>query len=91
MAADERAQLIKNMLGDLQTLTPPGMADIKQVELYTKWRSLLKPENKDITCPKPPEEVLKRVRQAKNQKARKRTAEKRKATTKQPTSDSNKE
>eukprot|EP00957_Ditylum_brightwellii_P183815 14001386-Ditylum_brightwellii.AAC.1 len=29
------------------------------MDLYTKWRKLLKPENQDKTCPEPPESIKK--------------------------------
>ena len=57
----EREPLIKGLLQELEVLSVPGIPDIKQVELYTKWRKLLKDENKDITCPKPSDVVLNSV------------------------------
>ena len=43
----------------------PGLSEIKQVELFTKWRHLLDDESKDITCPEPSKEASKRVKEAK--------------------------
>jgi hypothetical protein len=52
--ADERAVL---MATELETLPAPGLKEIKQVELYTKYRPLVPEEYR----PKPSDEVLKRV------------------------------
>ncbi len=46
-------------------LTPPGLKEIKMVELFTKFRCFLKPINMDKTCPYPGEAVLDRVKQNK--------------------------
>ena len=43
----------------------PGLSEIKQVELFTKWRHLLDDESKDITCPEPSKEASMRVKEAK--------------------------
>ena len=40
----------------------PGLSDIKQVHLNTKWRNLVPEEYRDITCPKPPDDVIKRIK-----------------------------
>jgi hypothetical protein len=34
-------------------LIPPGLKEIKMVELFTKFRRFLKPINMDKTCPYP--------------------------------------
>ena len=67
------------MIKELQVLEPPGLAEIKQVEMFTKWRSLLKKENQDVTCPKPTDEVMARIKKSRNEKARANTGNKRKA------------
>ena len=51
-SAEDRAPLIKNMMNEITNLEPPGIQPIKQVDLFTKWRKLLKP------CPKPADDVL---------------------------------
>ena len=68
MPPDQRLDRIWKLLDELQKLTPPGIPEIKQVELYSKWRPLLKLENQDITCPRPPTEVLDRVRSERRNK-----------------------
>jgi hypothetical protein len=75
-SAQDRAPLIKNMLNELQNLEPPGIQPIKQVDLFTKWRKLLKPENQDKTCPKPADDVLEGERTRKRNKTRAVTAKK---------------
>ena len=37
-----------------------GLSDIKQCELYFKWREFLPFQFQDITCPRPSDEVLTR-------------------------------
>ena len=69
-APEVRASLISNMLCELEKLEPPGLAPIKQVEMYTKWRPLLKPCNQEITCPRPSEDVIQKVKNEQNAKAR---------------------
>jgi hypothetical protein len=61
----------------LQGLQPPGLRDIKQVELYSKWRKFVPAEFADDICPKPSDEVLARVAQTKGDKSRERAAAKR--------------
>ena len=61
----------------LKELTPhvlisPGLKDIKKVELYTKFRSLLQEKNRDITCPHPGDEVLNSIKSQRQEKAKKR-------------------
>ena len=70
---EERKLAISNLLGELAPLTPPGIAPIKQCELYNKWRKLLKVQNRDLTCPKPTDEVLNSVRAERNKKRRKKS------------------
>jgi len=56
-------------------LVPPGVKEIKQVELYTKFRPLMKPINMDTTCPYPGIDVMERI---KKQRTEKRVSKKRK-------------
>lgn len=61
----------QNYLASIQpkTIPNPGLSDIKQVHLYTKWRKLVPIEFQDITCPKPNENVISRIK--KDTKAKK--------------------
>mmetsp|Transcript_29630 Transcript_29630/g.43116 ORF Transcript_29630/g.43116 Transcript_29630/m.43116 type:complete len:98 (+) Transcript_29630:515-808(+) len=72
MEPQQRSVAIKNMLSELQPLPPPGIQDIKQVEMYTKWRHLLPDYAKDVTCPKPSDTVIKKIRDERNAKAKAR-------------------
>ena len=65
---EERAPLIKNMLSELKTLPAPGLRVVKNAELYNKWRPLLPPQFRDITCSHPGDDVLKRVKEQQKQK-----------------------
>jgi hypothetical protein len=42
----------------LQQCNRPGLREIKQVELYTKWRKFVPSQYRDIICPKPSDDVL---------------------------------
>ena len=75
-SAEDRAPLIKNMMNEITNLEPPGIQPIKQVDLFTKWRKLLKPENQDKTCPKPADDVLDGERKRKREKTRADTLKK---------------
>ena len=50
------------------------MKDIKAADLYNKWRPLLPPECRDITCPHPGDEVLQKVANERKSKAAARAA-----------------
>ena len=67
----ERKIAIQNLLSDLTMLPAPGIPPIKQVELYKKWRKVISDEYKDITCPRPPEEVIQQVQNDKKAKRKK--------------------
>ena len=46
----------------------PGIAPIKQCELYLKWRPFVPDQFKDEICPRPPKEVINKVKKEKNAK-----------------------
>ena len=48
----------------------PEIADIKQVELFTKWRKLIPDSFQDEMCPKPSVEILHKVKRDKAKKAK---------------------
>ena len=62
MTPEHRATVLKNMITDLKVLKTPGIKPIKQVELYQKWRPLLPVKAREITCPKPSDEIMKKVK-----------------------------
>jgi hypothetical protein len=47
----------------LETLTPPGLTQIKQVELYKKFWPYMPPRHWDENCPRPSNVVLDLVKQ----------------------------
>ena len=79
MTPSEQDPKIKELLYELHVIFPPGISEIKQRELYQKWRPLLKQENRDITCPRPGQTTLNCIKNKKSDKARSRTTEKGKA------------
>ena len=78
MSADERKVAISTMPNELDLLPRPGLKDIKFVELFTKWRPILPSWARDSTCPKPPDEVLERVKASRTSKSKERAGKKRK-------------
>ena len=48
----------------------PGIADIKQVELYQKWRNLVPDQYQDSICPRPSDNILLKVKRDKAKKAK---------------------
>jgi hypothetical protein len=54
----------------LVMLDPPGLKEIKQVELYTKYRKYVPLEWQDETCPRPAQAVLDKFKLEKNEKVK---------------------
>ena len=74
--ADARTQRLDGYV--MKSLPPPGLREIKIVELATKWRPLVPPQFQDEICPMPDEALLKRVKDdRKEKKKKKREQEKR--------------
>ena len=69
----------KNKMGNYQfeKLQPPGLKEIKMVELYKKWRSFMPEEFQDIICPKPPDDVLSRIKRVRKMKKQRKKKSKR--------------
>jgi hypothetical protein len=63
----------------LKELSPPGLREIKVVELATKWRPLVPPQFQDEICPIPDKALIDRVKKDRNNKKKKREQEKRDA------------
>lgn len=59
----------------MQFLAKPGLKPIKQVHLYTKWRSVVPHPYKDITCPLPSNEIIQMVLKRKPKKKNKQTTD----------------
>jgi hypothetical protein len=68
-------QRVAEMRAAARTVLPfPGIKEIKQAELFKKWRHYVPLNFKDEACPKPASDVLERQRVEKNEKARKKKA-----------------
>jgi hypothetical protein len=68
-------QRVAEMRAAARTVLPfPGIKEIKQAELFKKWRYYVPLNFKDEACPKPASDVLERQRVEKNEKARKKKA-----------------
>lgn len=78
LSTSERATLLKKMKNDLQVLPTFGIKPIKQVELYTKWGPLFKKKARAILCPRPSDDIIKKVKN--DYKAVKRKSKKSPAT-----------
>ena len=63
-AIAQRKEMIKKM--NLEVIPAPGVNPYKQVELYSKYGKLLKKEDREITCPRPSEEIFDLVTEEKN-------------------------
>jgi hypothetical protein len=70
---DSAKRIHKMITHKLETLTPPGLNPMKQVELFTKWRKFVPTHLQDEVCPEPATEIMKNVRKLKQDK-RKETA-----------------
>ena len=47
---------------EIERLIPPGIPEIKQVELATKWRKFVPDPYKDISCPLVPQGMIDRIK-----------------------------
>jgi hypothetical protein len=74
---NDRATELENYI--LTPIQPPGLKEIKQVELYSKFRRFVPEEFKDIICPKPSDEILSNIKQARSDKTRLRNSNKKRA------------
>ena len=54
----------------LNPIKAPGVPPIKQVELFTKYRNLIPEAFREITCPHPGDEILKKIKSERNTKQR---------------------
>ena len=65
---------------EMTPLNPPGLPEMKQVDLYFKFRPFVPDEYKDNICPKPPDDVIQRIQGQSNKKSAARNQEKTKLT-----------
>ena len=73
MSTPERRAAISKMPDELEVLPRPELRDIKAVELYTKWRPIIPSWARDLTCPKPSDDVLQKVKLSRSVKIKERT------------------
>ena len=59
-----------------------GLSEIKQCELYLKWRTVIPDEYQDIMCPKPADDVLEKIKGEKREKAKVKLAAKKQVSNK---------
>jgi hypothetical protein len=59
-SVEDREECLERLLPT--QLNPPGLKEIKQVELYAKFREFLNPANWEKTCPYPEDEVMNRIK-----------------------------
>jgi hypothetical protein len=55
-----------------KTMIAPGLHEIKQVELYTKYRPLIPEQYRDELCPKPSDVVIGNISKQQNDKQKAR-------------------
>jgi hypothetical protein len=78
---DGRIDQLRNFVG-LQSIPEPGIPEIKQYELWHKWRQHVVPRKYwHITCPKPHDAVIRRVKQQPKSKGKKNPRAKKKQKT----------
>ena len=77
LSPDSQREAILQMDANLSVKIGKGLSDIKQCELYFKWREFLPDEFKDITCPRPSDEVLTRHFKKSTDKRKEKQEEKR--------------
>ncbi len=77
-AGSDHAQLMKQY--KLEQLREPGLREIKQVELWVKWRKCIPPPQfRDEICPRQDEMIIERIKKEKNDELKsKKTAKKKK-------------
>jgi len=63
-----RQALLHNFPNNLDTVIPPGLADIKKVELYSKIRHFVPEKYWPSLCPHPGDDVLKKISSTKSEK-----------------------
>ena len=62
---------------NLNTIKPPGIPPIKQVELFSKYRSLIPLHFREITCPDPGDDIKSKIKSERNAKSRERSKKQR--------------
>ena len=72
---EERREAMRSYA--FKRLKPPGLSELKQVDLYLKYRPFIPPEHQDDICPRPSDEIMEKVKKDRNEKQRGKAADKR--------------
>jgi hypothetical protein len=67
---EERPRFLRDMVPDM--LVAPGLAWIKIVDLFKKWRKYVPPHLQDIICPEPTAQMLEVIAEQRRKKNRRR-------------------
>ena len=65
----EDIRLLKLMHAKPKKLDKIGIPPLKQVDLFIKWRKMVPDEYKDVTCPRPTDDIILKVKQNVQDKA----------------------
>eukprot|EP00536_Pseudo-nitzschia_multiseries_P003288 jgi/Psemu1/7369/gm1.7369_g len=85
-APTTRIKIWQDCLGTADVSVQDLQKRIKQIELYTKWRKLVPAEFADIVCSYPgDEEVMRKFKEERNRKARERTRQRKRGTSRPTT------
>ena len=57
----ERKAALILMNEEIELIKLPEIKGIKQVELFIKWQKIVRSQLRDITCPKPLKEILRKL------------------------------
>ena len=76
---NKRSRVVKNLQPEWLYPKATGTNGRKEVELFAKWRPLLPIQYQDITCPRPLDEVMARVKAEIDEKRKERGAKKKKS------------
>ena len=68
----DRKQTLMEEFTNIPMISELGIPEIKQVELYTKFRVLLPTEYQDITCPHPGDNIMNKIKAERKERAKKR-------------------
>lgn len=70
--AGTRGEVLANMSEQLQPIEPPGIADIKKVELFKHYRPFVPEPFQEELCPFPGVEIMEKIKNQKNVKRKQR-------------------
>jgi hypothetical protein len=74
-STEERREAMRSYA--FKGLKPPGLSELKQVDLYLKYRPFIPPEHQDEICPRPSDEVMEKIKKERNEKQRGKASDKR--------------